>query len=75
MKFVTVKEEQELFRNGQYISANVFTNINADQILFIRNLDEYLLVFMAGCDKPIKISDDNDIKKLLKECNIKALNE
>lgn len=71
MKFVKIKEIQDIYRDNESVSVELDTYVNIDQISLIRELQTGLNVFIVGRDKCLKITDKNSIDQLCKECKIK----
>lgn len=71
MKFIEVVEDFETYvSNIGTTVAPVKGYINLDNIELIRVTDNKVLVFLVGREKAIKITDEDSIKLILKECKI-----
>ena len=71
MKFVRVVQDFETFVSGKGTTViPVESYINIDNIELIRVADNKVVVFFIGDNKSIKLSDEDSIKRLLKECKI-----
>ena len=71
MKFLKIKEVQDVYTDSKYVTIEVDINVNIDQISLIRETLDGLNVFIVGRDKCLKIVDKDSIDQLYKECKIK----
>lgn len=75
MRFVKVKEVQEIYKDNRYVNIETELMINVDEISLIRETVEGgCIVFVSGRDKGIKIVDKDSIDLLFKECKLKQRN-
>lgn len=78
MKFLNIKEVQEIYKDGRYVNIETDVNINIEEISLIReSVDGTCIIYMSGRDKGIKVIDKKSIDKLFSECKLKKrkLNE